>query len=1065
MRKFLIFLIILVVSLLLQALDPDKKLHHYVHNHLNTANRLPHNHIYAITQTSDGYIWIGTGLGVVKFDGVKVTVFNKSNTPELKSNRITALFEDSSGKLWIGSVKGVASIYNGVFSRFDNNHLKNSLIHTIFQDSRKRIWFGTASGLTLLQDGKFSSFTVEDGLVNNSVNAIVEDKKENIWIATDSGINIIEKGARTVKDGDIFLNGELITSLYKDGEAVVWIGTWNGVVKYENGEFTKLFQSGSKISILALNIDRDGNLRIGTEDQGLQILKNRELERDGLNGETVRAIFEDREGSLWVGTEGDGLHQFSESKFVTYTREDGLSDNLVWSIAEDRASNIWIGTDKGGLTLYKNGEFSVLDADEKVVAETVVTLAMNYDEKGKPDVWLGTMGGGIVVLRDGKFLPHEVLPGKNGSFITSIYHFGDDQRLIGTWASGLVLQDKGESRVFKESDGLPGNQVRFILSDGKDTVWVGGDKGVVLFKDGKFVKYSGLQDETSPEATLALHKDRDRNIWIGTDGGGLKLLRGNVFKAVTVENGLPDNTIYAIVEDDAGYFWFSSSQGIFKIRRGELLRFFDGEIKEINPVLYGTKDGLKERECTGGLQPSALKASDGKLWFSTIKGVAVVDPSNLVYNRVKPQIHIEKVLADGKELIKSGETFFIEPEVKKIEVRYTAPSFISPEKVEFKYKLENFDTSWSDSVNNRNVYYTNLAPGKYVFKVKAGNSDGSWNEKGVQIYFVKQPLYYQTVWFRVILVLFLIIFLFLFYKIRVRQLKNREKELEKTVEEKTKDLKKANITLGEQKKEVLQTLDELRMTKDKLVESEKIASLAHLVAGIAHEINTPVGIGVSLSSNIRKRTKVLADLYMKNRMRMEDFEEYLNNMNESGGLILRNLERAGELIGSFKQVSVDEISDQKRLFKLKNYISDVILSLGHRFKNRSVEIDLKCDEELEIDSFPGIYAQILTNLILNSEIHGFRGGEGGNIKINVEKKSGHIIFVYRDNGAGMVPDVLKRVFDPFFTSDLSSGSGLGMYIVYNLVTSKLGGTIECESEEGRGVTFYMDIPILGGESD
>ncbi|MFH1154676.1 MAG: response regulator [Pseudomonadota bacterium] len=267
-----------------------------------------------------------------------------------------------------------------------------------------------------------------------------------------------------------------------------------------------------------------------------------------------------------------------------------------------------------------------------------------------------------------------------------------------------------------------------------------------------------------------------------------------------------------------------------------------------------------------------------------------------------------------------------------------------------------------------------------------------------------------------------------------------------------KDLEKANATLKD-------SLETLERTRDQLVQSEKMAALGGLVAGVAHEINTPVGVGVTAASFLQTKTEELQQLYASGELKRSDLESYLQIIEEISHSILINMERAAELISSFKQVAVDQSSEEKRFFNLKDYIGEVLLSLRPKYKNTGHEIEVICDSDLEIYSYPGAYSQIVSNLIMNSLFHGFKGIDNGKMRFEIGLNNSVIDFVYTDNGVGMTREQVAKVFDPFFTTMRGKGgTGLGMSIVFNLVTQTLGGTIRCESNPGSGVAFIMQFP-------
>jgi len=285
------------------------------------------------------------------------------------------------------------------------------------------------------------------------------------------------------------------------------------------------------------------------------------------------------------------------------------------------------------------------------------------------------------------------------------------------------------------------------------------------------------------------------------------------------------------------------------------------------------------------------------------------------------------------------------------------------------------------------------------------------------------------------------------------EIKKLNEDLEKRVKERTEELEKIN-------KDLEQTLDYLKKTQQQLIESEKMASLGSLVAGVAHEINTPIGVGITAASFIEKNVKKILDDFKNNQLKRSELENMLFTANDSINIILSNLNRAAELITSFKKVAVDQTTEERRGFNIKEYLKEIVISLKPKLKKKDINIVINCDADIEIDSYPGLFSQIFTNLIMNSLIHGFEYKENGEISIEVVKDDGDLLFIYKDNGKGIQKENIKRIFDPFWTTKRSEGgTGLGLHIIYNIITQKLNGTIKCESKEGEYTIFTIKIPI------
>jgi signal transduction histidine kinase len=361
--------------------------------------------------------------------------------------------------------------------------------------------------------------------------------------------------------------------------------------------------------------------------------------------------------------------------------------------------------------------------------------------------------------------------------------------------------------------------------------------------------------------------------------------------------------------------------------------------------------------------------------------------------------------------------------------------------------------------DNRIATYTNLNPGEYTFRVKGSNNDGVWNEEGTFITIIIRPPFWKTIlaYFAYGILFLLLIRIYIFW--RTQRLRKEKAVLEQQVSERTQRIEQQKEELLQQKEELLSTLENLQKTQEQLIESEKMAAIGGLVAGVAHEINTPVGIGITAISSLLDDVQKMAGLYEKDKISRKDFKGFLESTNDTAKLIQKNLERTAALVQSFKQVSTDQATEQQRIFALKEYLNDILLSLRPKFREKNIEFKIECDDKLQLYSYPGVYAQIFTNLLLNSLQHGFPDRDTGTIGIKADINKELLKIQYSDDGAGINKKDLPHIFEPFYTSDQYRGTGLGLNIIYNLVKQKLNGAISCESELGKGVLFKIEVPV------
>lgn len=771
-RSGCVHLLSLVFSLLLSsgatanALDSPRELSQLGHEVWLTENGLPQNTVHAIAQTNDGYIWIGTEEGLARFDGVKFTVFDKQNTPELKSNYIRSLLADRQGALWIGTAQGLVRMLNGKFTLFTRDDgLPSETIHAVYEDRERNLWVATANGLGLLKSGGLTTFTTKERLISGSIQALFEDADGALWIATPYGVGRIKEGKFTnyiVRDG---LGSNSVRAIQQDRDGRLWFGSLGGLTSFNGSGFTTYTTRDGLPNdrIISLHAIRDGGLLIGTAG-GLCLFTNGRFTSfnagEALATSTILSLLEDREGNLWIGTESGGINLLKETKFTTYTVKNGLSNDLVKSIHQDHQGNTWIATDGGGLNLLRDGKLSVYSTRDGLSSNVIVALFS--DNAG--NLWVGTPAG-LNRFNRGKFTIYTSADGLASNDVRSIYldHRGD--LWIGT-RGGLTRMSNGVFKTFTEVDGLPNDLITTLYEDTKRNLWIGTLAGLSKLRNEEFTTFT-TRDGLSNDAVISLHEDSEGTLWIGTNGGGLNRMKDGKFTTYTTSNGLLDDVVYRILEDGRNHLWLSCRKGIFHISKSELDEFAKGLSAAIAPVAYGTADGMMTRECSGGGDPAGWRSSDGKLWFPTIKGVAMIDPERIKTNSHAPPVVIEQISIDDKSFA-PGERLELPAGTTRFDLYYTAPSFVAPEKVRFKYKLEGFDTDWIDSGTRRIAYYTNLRPGAYTFRVIASNNDGVWNQTGAAFSLYLKPYFYQTYWFYAVCLLVLVLLAWLLFRLRVR---------------------------------------------------------------------------------------------------------------------------------------------------------------------------------------------------------------------------------------------------------------------------------------------------------
>jgi ligand-binding sensor domain-containing protein len=758
------------------ALIPLEGMSQYSTRFWQTDEGLPQSSVLAVRQTRDGYLWAGTREGLARFDGVRFTVFDQKMAPELKPRAFTALCETDDGTLWIGADDGLIRLKDGKCWRYTmTNGLAGNSVRTLFAGRDGWLWIGTTTGTSRFKEERFSGFPAGERWARKAAKSICEDQEGATWIATGDGLYRFNAGNITAYNTSNGLPHSVVTAVCPDRAGNIWIGTMNGLSRLSAGKLTHYTKADGLADniVSALKLDPQGKLWIGTYG-GLNWMADGKLITATINGralfDLVYSIADDHEGNLWVGAKG-GLYRLKARRFSTYTQEQGLSHNATVSVLEDE-DRIWIGTWGGGLNQLKNGKIT---APATGLSETRnQILGLHADGEGA--LWVGIdYDGGAYRMKAENCIHYGKAEGLPDSAVRVIHRDKNGDVWFGT-STALARLRNGKFTRYTKADGLAGNTVRVILEDDDGSLWIGTNEGLSRWRDGRFTNFT-RKEGLSHNDIAALYEDRERTLWIGTEGGGLNRYRAGRFTSYTSEHGLFHDTIYGILEDEGGCLWMSCRKGIFRISKKQLGDFASGAIDRVSCVSFGKADGLETVECIGVAQPASCKSQDGRLWFATAKGLAVVDP-NININERKPPVIIEALLADKKN-IESGrwpfQTLQVPPGRGELEFHYTALSFQAPEKNRFKYQLEGIDPEWVDAGTRRAAYYNNLRPGRYRFRVTACNNDGFWSETGAQLAVVLLPHFWQTWWFQPAMFAILCSLGFGLYRVRAARLRQLER--------------------------------------------------------------------------------------------------------------------------------------------------------------------------------------------------------------------------------------------------------------------------------------------------
>ena len=797
--------ILLVSSSFAFALDPSLDVSQYAHTAWKVSEGFSKGTIYSIAQTPDGYLWLGTDFGLLRFDGVRATPWQPPGDQHLPSSTVWSLLAARDGTLWIGTENGLASWKGGKLTPYAE--LAGQYIYELLEDREGTVWVAGGANpppgkLCAIQNGSVQCFGT-DGALGIAVVGLYEDSKGNLWAGVKNGLWRWKPGSPKFYP----LPGEDygIQAIGEDADGTLLVGLKGGIYRFVDGKTEVYPFPGTVRQFKAQRLlrDRDGGLWIGTYDRGLVHVHQGRTDvfaaSDGLSGEAVsHYLFEDREGSIWVATV-NGLDRF---RAATTTRlKQDLSDALVGSVLAARDGSVWLSTLKG-LEHWNNGHITTYSKREgKLNGHGPNSLFQ--DSRGR--IWDSTLGG-VGYLENDRFVSVSGVPGgaagiaedTAGNVWIANQDFGLFQLLRGSVVQRILWAKLGHKdfAYALAADPLQGG------------LWLGFFQGgITYFKDGQVRASYSAVDGLGEGIVNGLRLDRDGTLWAATEGGLSRLKNGRV-ATLTSKSGLPCDGVNWVMEDDAHFFWLNTPCGLVRIVRSELDAWAAAVDKDkdtkrtIQATVFDSSDGVRLDAGPGAFTPHVTKSSDGKLWFTNLDGVGVVDPRHLPFNKLPPPVHIEHVTADGKTYWQnlSGDASSSRPRlpplVRDVTIDYTALSFVAPEKVLFRYKLEGLDRDWQDVGNRRQAFYTNLSPGNYRFRVAACNNSGLWNEAGDTLDFSIAPAYYQTNWFLALCAAAFLGLLYALYELRLRQL-TREftMGLEARVSERTRIARELHDTL------------------------------------------------------------------------------------------------------------------------------------------------------------------------------------------------------------------------------------------------------------------------------
>jgi len=1010
---------------------------------------VPANGALCIMQSKDGYIYLGTYDGFVRFDGMTMKVFKKSDFKKMANSVVQKIAEDNDGNLYFATQAGLFILYKNGTEKLltKQDGLSSSIVIDLMFDSQQRLWIGTTTGINYYYKNKIYPTDVNINDKNISDITFVEDTKKNIWISTtSSGVIKIKDNLVIEPFKEIDVKNINLNSIFCDSKGKIWISSTKGIYVVDQNNTTKLI-----------------------------------TKKDGLPDDNVMKVFEDEDGVIWIGL-SKGLCYYYKGVFSKLLENKNIANYGVVDIMQDKEKNLWITTYRSGVFRMQTG--SIL----------CYTTKQGLSEK-TPNAIIKLKNGNLLIalqntlnIWDGKQISDLHIQGvEKFGYIRDVFEDSKQNIWVSTITGLEQINDNKLVKTYTVKDGLTNNYSRYVLEDQDHSIWVGTSSGLNKFSNGKWKTFT-LNDGMSNDFILSLYNDKANNIWVGTKDG-LNKIRNDSIQSFSVEDGLVSNIIFQmhqditgalwitnnggltkyldgkfhpvktsfgsffqIKEDPQGYFWMSSTDGIYRIHRNELNQYIQDSTVQLTFKCFNHLDGLLEKTCPANAR--AATANDGKIWICSLDGIAVVDPLNLKKNNILPVVKIEQIEIGGKIVPLTNE-IIMPAGNHRLRIIYTAINFTAPERVKFKYQLIGLDEGFVDIGAQREVYYPEFPTGDYTFNIIACNNDDVWNFEGCSIKIRHLPYFYQTVWFYLIILIITFLSGIFIHRFRIYNLKKRAEQLEQTVMERTAEIIQQKEEIETQRDDIIEKNEELNKKKEEIemqaenliIANEKLRELNDFKEGmtsmIVHDLKNSLSIIINTPDRYSNEEKLeIKTRYGKQMLNMVMNILDVNKYEESRMVLdLQNFQLYEISNNAITQVQF--LANDKNL-RIKNNIDKII----------GAKADAEIIERVFVNLLTNAikYSHVNTTIFIDSEIS------------QTYKKSQTYDFIkvkITNTGIAIPDEKHEVVFSKFGQIQSRSSGGVrstGIGLTFcKMAVEAHGGTIDFISEPDKDTTFWFTL--------